>query len=57
MLKLQSVINFLMNILKKRKKKKKTFPCQGTKISHATRHGQEKKKKIVCMNEISIHKT
>ena len=43
-----------MNILKKRKKK--TFPCQGTKISHARTHGQ-KKKKNVCMNEISIYKT
>lgn len=49
MLKVQSVIYFLMNTLKKNKKQKKIFPCRGTKISHATRHGQ--KNKMVCMNE------
>ena len=43
MLKVQNVIHFLMNTLKKeRKKKKNTFPYQGTKISHAMRHGQKK---------------
>ena len=45
MLKVQNVIHFLMNTLKK----KNTFSCQGPKISHAMRHGQ--KKTIVCVNE------
>lgn len=47
MLKVQSVIHFLMNTLKKENNnEKKTFPCQGTKISHATRHDQKKKKQL-----------
>lgn len=56
MLKLQSVINFLMNILKKRKKKTKLSLVRELKF-HMPRGMVRKKKKIVCMNEISIHKT